>query len=270
MATAAEKQSANWVRFSFCWESRTALLLHADNIEAAEFVDVWRKHPDNQNLANKKKADDRSPAWTWMGYIPTDERTRLAAIPDYYLTSMMAAAGTQIPHPKGGRKTYKEAASSAIIPADGAEFFNIEIKKISDGLEKSLRDDPGNRDKLVASLPYSTIDMHAICGQLRIGKGDDLTNEFTDHIRVARASGFRFDMRRAKVGAAKHVRIRPLFHFWRVRGIIMVNTAEVPLNKLREIHCKAGDRGLGDWRPSSPKPGKFGQFNATVEPVEDK
>lgn len=256
-----------WERFRFVMEGRSPLLLHADNIEAAEDVDNWRRDPANAKLAGKKKADDRSPAWTWFGYVPISPKG-MAAIPDTYLTAMMIGAGSMIDRTGRGRKTLKEIAATAVRSLEEQPFFDLEIKPVSEGLEKCLAVTIEEQKKLMAPVEYKTVNIAAIAAGLGFTPGKTPNNSFADHIQAARAAGFKFDMRRAKIGASKHIRIRPYFRYWRVRGVIECNTLQVPFEQLKELFRIAGDRGLGDWRPSSPRPGKFGMFNTTVSPIK--
>jgi len=48
----------------------TPLLMHSDNLAFSERVTAWQKAPENK--ANSKAGDDRSPAWTWIGYLYHD------------------------------------------------------------------------------------------------------------------------------------------------------------------------------------------------------
>ena len=218
--------------YTFKWVGITPLLLHQDNIEFGDNIEAWRLDASNQKKAGKKKGDDRSPAWTWLGYLPSDPQTGEAGIPAHYLTSMLAAAGTQIPTGKG-MKTYKEAAAAAVFPEE---------------------------DYFVLTTKGRTIDVHALEAKL-IEKEED----FREHLKAVRAAGFDLDMRRAKVGAGKHVRVRPKFVAWEVTGEVRVDTSCIPVGILETVFKIMGQRGLGDFRPSCNRPGRFGMFGATMK-----
>lgn len=94
--------------------------------------------------------------------------------------------------------------------------------------------------------------------------------EFADHISAVEDLGFELLVKRAKIGASKHVRVRPMFRSWELRGSLTVLDPErtgLSREILRTILDQAGALcGIGDWRPSSPKsPGVFGRFSAVIE-----
>ncbi len=74
-------------------------------------------------------------------------------------------------------------------------------------------------------------------------------------------------MKRAKVGTTKHVRVRPRFENWTVRGELEVIAAELPFDIMEEIFNIAGRVGLSDWRPGCKTPGAFGMFAAKLKKI---
>ena len=63
------------------------------------------------------------------------------------------------------------------------------------------------------------------------------------------------------VSKQRIIRTRPIFRQWKATLSVEYETDFVDLKTLTEIAQKAGRfAGLGDWRPSSPKPGKYGRF----------
>ncbi|MCX7934978.1 MAG: hypothetical protein N3A66_06935, partial [Planctomycetota bacterium] len=48
------------------------LLMHQDNLAFSEKVKQWQRDPANRELS--MPGDDRSPAWTWLGYVYHDGR----------------------------------------------------------------------------------------------------------------------------------------------------------------------------------------------------
>jgi hypothetical protein len=76
-------------------------------------------------------------------------------------------------------------------------------------------------------------------------------------------------VKRARIGNAKHVRVRPRFDSWSVSGTLTVLDDSITTDVLERILTHAGAyAGVGDWRPSSPKsPGPFGRFTSTVKEV---
>jgi hypothetical protein len=92
--------------------------------------------------------------------------------------------------------------------------------------------------------------------------------DFEQHLGQAERLGFDLLVKRAKIGAAKHVRVRPRFDNWSTTGTVTVLLDDIiTKNVLQDILSLSGALcGLGDWRPSSPKsPGSFGRFTAKVE-----
>ena len=74
-------------------------------------------------------------------------------------------------------------------------------------------------------------------------------------------------MKRAKIGQAKHIRIRPIHGAgWSISGTIAV-TDDSLTPHIETLWELAGRHvGIGDWRPSSPSsPGPYGCFTAEVE-----
>jgi hypothetical protein len=94
--------------------------------------------------------------------------------------------------------------------------------------------------------------------------------KFSDHIKECRNLGFDLLVKRASVGSSKHVRVRPRFDEWQVRGSITVSEPAITQDVLEQLFELAGRyAGLCDWRPSSPKkPGPYGMFTAEVKPVK--
>ena len=48
------------------------LIMHRDNIIYGEKVKAWQRNPDNKKICCG--GDDRTPAWTWIGYLYHDQR----------------------------------------------------------------------------------------------------------------------------------------------------------------------------------------------------
>jgi hypothetical protein len=92
---------------------------------------------------------------------------------------------------------------------------------------------------------------------------------FKEQLTKVRAMGFDLMTKRAKVGQSKHVRVRPMFENWQIRGNISVRDMAITRDVLGQLFEIAGDfAGLGDWRPSAPsKPGPYGMFSSEVKPL---
>jgi hypothetical protein len=198
--------------------------MHADNVEAASTLGEWRTDKANKNKS--VKGDDRSPAWTWQTYLYLDEEGNIAMPADNLMVAIRQA-GTQIILKK--QKTFKEITQSGLlIPKDNLYFANA-------GRQISAAKFVENRDA-----------------------------DFADHKKMAAEAGFDLLVKRAKVGTAKHVRVRPIFRSWEVSGEIQMLADEITLERLQELFEIAGSVGLCDWRPGCKTPGSYGQFEAKV------
>lgn len=91
--------------------------------------------------------------------------------------------------------------------------------------------------------------------------------DFAVHIARTAALGFTLWAKSARIGRAKHIRVRPRFDQWQATGTITVLDEAITKDILQSVLDMAGVYcGLGDWRPSSPsKPGPFGKFIAVMK-----
>ena len=211
----------------------TPLLMHQDNLSFGEKIQAWRKDPANKELC--VSGDDRSPAWTWLGYLYHDGKT--VGIPADNLMTLLREGGAKV---KTGKmqETYKKHTQSGIM-IDQQQF-----------------------PITVGGNTISVIGLSKLIGD----------TEFLHHIEAVEAEGFELLVKRAKVGMAKHIRVRPLFRQWTAQGKITVLDPDLSgLTKpiLESILKQAGTLvGVGDWRPSSPKSsGTFGTFSVLVRKV---
>ena len=70
----------------------------------------------------------------------------------------------------------------------------------------------------------------------------------------------------AKIGASKHIRVRPRFDHWSTTGDLVVTDDQITDSALSDIYESAGRyKGLCDWRPGSKTPGTFGMFEVDVQ-----
>lgn len=204
----------------------TPMLMHRDNIMYGEKVTAWRKNPENKDFS--VNGDDRSPAWSWLGYVYYDQG--LVILPRDYIMSAIRSAAAKIT--LKGKETYKkQSQSDIIIPSMGWPLTNSNNKTISWSQIKTLE---GNKN-------------------------------FDDHENLVSNLGFTLDVRRAPVGRSKHVRVRPMFTDWSAEGEVMLTGELITKNILQQILDIAGRYcGFGDWRPSSSKSGPYGMFEAKV------
>ncbi|CUW38816.1 protein of unknown function [Magnetospirillum sp. XM-1] len=211
----------------------TPLLMHQDNLSFGEKIKAWQKDPANKELSTK--GDDRSPAWTWMGYAYHD--TRVLGIPSDNLMTCIREGATKVP--SKGKATYKKQSQAGL--AIDQQQWDLRVNG-------------------------KTIDFKALWSGL-MGE-----NDFARHIDEVEAAGFELFIKRAKVNSNKHVRVRPMLRTWEASGSFTVfddETSGLTLPVLTRIFEQAGAYcGLGDWRPSSPQSsGSFGKFTASLSAV---
>lgn len=218
-------------RFEFTLTGIRPLLMHVDAVEWGDTLKAWQTDPDNKDIS--KAGDDRSPAWTWLGYLPFHD---VASVPSSYISGALRDAGKTFKVGKGN-KTYKQAAVSGVWLE--AEFFPIV--------------GPDGKPYPIAAI------REKLCDEL----------SFPRHLEVVRRHGFNLDMRRAKVNNSKHVRIRPRFDNWKLVGTLEVpDTEALPAHVLTRLFEIAGKGGIGDYRPSAKSPGPFGVFSASLKPIK--
>lgn len=217
------------MKFHFTLIGETPLLMHWDNIEGSEIVKAWQKDPANKSRS--VAGDDRSPPWTWQTYLYNDGER--ATMPLENVMGSLLYGGTQVIFKKN--KTYKELSQSGLwSPTEHLEF--------------TYGDD-------------QTLDMADV-----LAMRDD---DFAVQVKKCHDLGFRLFAKRARVGQAKHVRVRPRFEQWRVSGEMTVISPDLKWDVIEMIFNFAGRGGLGDWRPSSPRrPGVFGMFRSELKLVK--
>lgn len=219
------------MRYEFTLTGRSAMLMHADDVEWSDEMSAWRLDPNNTPKKGEGRGDDRRPAHTWIGYCYSDGKQ--VCIPSANLVSCMKKAGSRVP--LGAKnKTFKELAVSGV-------FLDQENLTFT------------NAGKPVPFAPIARL--------------KDET-EFRAHAEAARKMGFSLFVKRVAVGASKHVRVRPRFETWAVTGTLEVTAHEIKAAELESIFAQAGRIGLGDWRPGSPmSPGPFGMFETKLKKI---
>ena len=208
----------------------TPLLMHNDNLAFSEKVAAWRKAPENKGLL--VTADDRSPAWTWIGYLYHDGK-HLGVNSDNIMT-MLREGGAKVLTGKG-KETYKKQTQSGIM-LDQQQF-----------------------DLYIDGDLVNVSDIKPLIGD---------TN-FNNHLETVELLDFELLVKRAKINRTKHIRARPMFRTWELRGSLTVLDSELSglsQDILTTILNQAGALcGLCDWRPSSPNSGTFGKFQSRIE-----
>jgi hypothetical protein len=198
--------------------------MHADDVEAATLLDEWRKDPANKNFS--VKGDDRSPGWTWQTYLYRNEDGKVAMPADNVMVALRQAGAKMILQ---RQTTFKAITQSGLLMTEETlEFTN-------GGREISIASFVENRDE-----------------------------KFADQKKRAEKAGFELFVKRAPIGTAKHVRVRPMFRSWVVNGTVQIMAPEITFDKLQTLFEMAGNVGLCDWRPGCKTPGRHGMFEATV------
>lgn len=219
-------------RYSVALTGVSALLMHYDNIQWADMMKKWGMDP-----ANKKSSvagDDRSPAFRWIGCL-YHEGERVV-IPSDNLMTVLREGGKRCPTGKR-QGTFKAQTQSGILVDQIAWPLLVNGKEIP-------------------FTPFRAL-------------ADANESDFEVHEQAAKANGFELFVKRAVIGASKHVRVRPRFDNWSCGGTITVVDETLTRDVLTNILTFAGAfAGIGDWRPSAPKgPGPFGRFTAEIKAV---
>lgn len=217
--------------YEFTFNGVSPLILHQDNVSFQEKTKAWQKDPRNKTVS--VAGDDRSPAWSWIGCLYISEGKCVMPSDNVMTALRTAGAKVQVPNGKNG-KTFKDVTQYGIIPGD--ECFDLTVG-----------------GKTISTTKILDLE------------GD---NEFPKHEALARSLGFELFTKRAKIGQSKHVRVRPRFDSWSIKGSLHVTDQSLTDAVMAEILSIAGDRcGLGDWRPSSKTPGPYGRFTVDLKRV---
>jgi len=208
------------------------LLMHADNIDWADKMEEWKNNPSNK--AKSKAGDDRTPPWRWIGCLNFDDfDSGVVTIPSEYIMRSIMGGAAQVSTGKG-KSTFKAQSQSGLLCADFHWPLLINGKPVSIKAVKEC-------------LSMET---------------------FTENCEHVKDLGFSLFTKRAKIGASKHVRVRPRFDNWSAAGEILIVDDQITVPILQTILEIAGRvKGLGDWRPGCATPGPFGMFKATVSKV---
>lgn len=207
----------------------TPLLMHSDNIEWADNMDAWKNSAENKK--GSKAGDDRSPAWRWLGCLYHDDN--VIVMPSDNISRCMMEGGAMVPVP-GGRsgKTFKSQSQSGMMTGQPTWPLLVNGK---------------------------TIDIKAIMALQK-------ENVFAKQKQAVEQKGFMLYIKRAKIGTSKHIRVRPRFDKWAVKGTVVVWDDQITEGVLKDILDYAGRyKGLGDWRPGGKTPGPHGMFTAEVK-----
>lgn len=205
----------------------TPLLMHSDNIDWADKMTAWKDDPKNKKLS--KAGDDRTPPWRWVGCLYHDGN--IVTVPSENIMRCIMEGAAQVPTGKG-QKTFKAQSQSGLLCNDFhwpliVNGHTIPIKDVYDFMKLET---------------------------------------FKDNIEGAETLDMELFTKRAKIGQAKHIRVRPRFNTWSVSGRITILDSQITPDILQTILEICGQyKGLGDWRPGAKTPGPFGMFTAVVK-----
>lgn len=208
---------------------KTPLLMHADNIEWADFIQRWLGDPNNRKLS--KPGDDRSPAFRWIGSLYHDGES--VSLPADNLMRCLMEGGAMVTVGGGrARKTFKSQTQSGCMVAEA--YWPITVK-----------------GKRIAVAPIEALKQE---------------RDFDKHQEAAAKLGFSLFLKRARIGQSKHIRVRPRFDSWEASGTLNVWDEQLTENVVRQVLEFAGQyKGLGDWRPGGKTPGPHGMFAVEIK-----
>ena len=219
-------------KYKITLTGESPLLMHKDDIDAGARVKKWAKDPVNKKAS--VAGDDRTPAWTWIGYCYHDGK-RIAIDADNLMT-MLRDGGKKCPAPTGKGSMQRQTQAGILVNEIGWPLI-VKGAEIDWKPVEALMDE----------------------------------EDFAEHEKFAEAMGFSLFVKRARVGTSKHVRVRPRFDEWSCSGTVTVLDDQITADMLQMILTHAGFYcGLCDWRPGSPTaPGQFGRFSAKVEAIKE-
>lgn len=180
-----------------------------------------------------KAGDDRTPPWTWQTYLYHDGEH--VSIPCDNIMAALRFGGSKVT--LKGAATFKNLTQSGLVLLD--EHCPL----------------------LVNGKPLPIAKIHAFKDR-----------PFPEHVQAAKRLGFSLFTKRARIKKMKHIRVRPRFDEWAVKGRIQVLDPVITPDALKAILEATGRMaGLCDWRPGAEYPlkaGPYGVFEATARRVD--
>ena len=212
--------------YEFTLTGTFPVLFHSDLPTKADLYEEWLKTPESRGTP---KGDDRFPAWKWQTYLPDDGE--IVAFPNIDVMAAIKNGAKKVT--LRGNESYWRAATTGIYVS--TEYCRFE----------------GPKGPIKCDLLQKIA-----------------TKTFAEQSKEVQKLGGTLNVVRVPVnnGKSKHIRVRAKFDQWIVKGQMMVIHDIIPPDKLKEIMELAGRLGgLGDYRPSSRKPGLYGQFEAVYK-----
>lgn len=236
------------MRYEITLTGASPLIMHQDNLAWSERVRAWTKDPKHKGQS--VAGDDRSPAWTWLGYAYCDDITGLLHIPSDNLMTVLRDGGKKMPAATGRGSLKVQACAGLAVDAAGWPLEIADVRVLN----------PDADVPTVERTNWRRIKFAPLAAKL----ADE--TDFAAHCEAAEKAGFRLFCKRAKIGSSKHVRVRPIFDAWRCSGTITVTDTALTVAIVQQLLDTAGKLvGLCDWRPGSPQAsGRYGTFSATV------
>lgn len=176
-----------------------------------------------------KPGDDRHPADRWKSYLYTDIGRKHVVVPAENIVAALGKVGGSINI--GSKKSLKQASQSIM-------FDDIDLP-------------------MLVGPKAVPVDFDAV---LKIG------GTFAEQAKQVSKLGFMIFVKRCVINnKARHIRTRPRFDHWALRGTFASNSPLLTRDRVQTLFDTAGQvAGLCDWRPGNSKPGPFGRFEATV------
>ena len=92
-------------RYEITMTGRSPLIMHRDNLDFAERnVKAWTRIPENKALT--QAGDDRTPAWTWIGYLYNDKN--VVGLDADNIMTLLREGGAKVPFPGKSKETFKK------------------------------------------------------------------------------------------------------------------------------------------------------------------
>lgn len=216
--------------FEFEFTGKMPLIMHWNNIEGRDELEEWRQTPEGKKLS--KPGDDRTPPWSWHYYLYHDGQHVVMPTDNIMSALLFGGQKTTIIGAKKG--SYKELSQSGLLVLD--ESYPI----------------------LVGGKPIA---------MKEVAKLRDL--KFSEQKARAAKLGIELYVKPVTIGKSSHIRVRPRFDEWSIRGKIEIIDPLISFEGLKLIMENTGRRaGLGDRRPGVvyPKiPGPYGTFDARIK-----